>query len=221
MHAPLAFHLEISNVDPSLFFPGTGSGSFTHSIARTVGATGHVYSYEFHEARASTAAWVLHLFRIIAFAHSHSTSIHYLHVSSEEFARHGMSDIVTLTHRNVCKNGFTVTDTADSGTPLSLCFPPNGAQTDSPLVFLDLPAPWEAVEHAKVALRVRPPSHITPMTQLVHRIRFSEGPLDAYMLLQSLHRTSLAHRKRPQRSRLHGHVHQILNMSKWTILITE
>ncbi|KAH9985043.1 1-methyladenosine methyltransferase catalytic subunit Gcd14 [Russula compacta] len=87
---------------------GTGSASFTHSIARTVGATGHVYSYEFHEARASKAA--------------------------EEFALHGISDIVTLTHRNVCKNGFTVTDTADS-------------------VFLDLPAPWEAVEHAKIALR--------------------------------------------------------------------
>ncbi|KAI0288068.1 1-methyladenosine methyltransferase catalytic subunit Gcd14 [Russula brevipes] len=87
---------------------GTGSGSFTHSIARTVGATGRVFSYEFHEARASKAA--------------------------EEFARHGISDIVTLTHRNVCKNGFTVIDTADS-------------------VFLDLPAPWEAVEHAKAALR--------------------------------------------------------------------
>jgi len=87
---------------------GTGSGSFTHSIARTVGATGHVFSYEFHEARASKAA--------------------------EEFTRHGMADIVTLTHRNVCKNGFTVTDAADS-------------------VFLDLPAPWEAVEYAKVALK--------------------------------------------------------------------
>jgi hypothetical protein len=27
-----------------------------------------------------------------------------------------MADIVTLTHRNVCKDGFTVTDTADAGT---------------------------------------------------------------------------------------------------------
>jgi hypothetical protein len=26
-----------------------------------------------------------------------------------------MADIVTLTHRNVCKDGFTVTDTADAG----------------------------------------------------------------------------------------------------------
>ncbi|KAH9168994.1 tRNA methyltransferase complex subunit Cpd1 [Lactarius sanguifluus] len=87
---------------------GTGSGSFTHSIARTVGSAGRVYTYEFHEARAKKAA--------------------------DEFALHGMSDIVTLTHRNVCKNGFTVADTADA-------------------VFLDLPAPWEAIEYAKSALR--------------------------------------------------------------------
>ena len=33
----------------------------------------------------------------------------------EEFTRHGMDDIVTLTHRNVCKDGFTVEDTVDAG----------------------------------------------------------------------------------------------------------
>ncbi|KAI1793307.1 tRNA methyltransferase complex GCD14 subunit [Ganoderma leucocontextum] len=87
---------------------GTGSGSFSHSVARTIGPTGHVWSYEFHETRASKAR--------------------------EEFTRHGMVDIVTLTHRNVCKDGFTVVDTVDA-------------------VFLDLPAPWDAVEHAKNALR--------------------------------------------------------------------
>ncbi|KAL4250565.1 tRNA (adenine(58)-N(1))-methyltransferase catalytic subunit TRM61 [Abortiporus biennis] len=87
---------------------GTGSGSFSHSTARTIGPTGHLWSYEFHETRASKA--------------------------KEEFTRHGMSDTVTLTHRNVCKDGFTVTDTVDA-------------------VFLDLPAPWEAIPHAKTALR--------------------------------------------------------------------
>ncbi|KAI5994867.1 tRNA methyltransferase complex GCD14 subunit-domain-containing protein [Pisolithus marmoratus] len=68
-------------------------------VARTVGPRGHLYSYEFHETRAEKAR--------------------------EEFVRHGMQDIVTLTHRNVCKDGFTIEDTADA-------------------VFLDLPAPWEA-----------------------------------------------------------------------------
>jgi hypothetical protein len=40
----------------------------------------------------------------------------------EEFTRHGMSDVVTLTHRNVCKDGFTVIDTVDSGKIILLFF---------------------------------------------------------------------------------------------------
>lgn len=87
---------------------GTGSASFSHSVARTVGPKGRLFSYEFHEPRYIKA--------------------------QEEFARHGM-DAVHLAHRNVCKDGFTITDEADA-------------------VFLDLPAPWEAVPHAKSALRV-------------------------------------------------------------------
>ncbi|KAJ6582796.1 tRNA methyltransferase complex GCD14 subunit-domain-containing protein [Mycena sp. CBHHK59/15] len=87
---------------------GTGSGSFSHSIARSIGPSGHLWSYEFHEARAKKARL--------------------------EFAQHGMLDVVTLTHQNVCKDGFNLMDAADS-------------------VFLDLPAPWDAVEHAKQALR--------------------------------------------------------------------
>ncbi|KAF7797489.1 hypothetical protein EIP86_008688 [Pleurotus ostreatoroseus] len=87
---------------------GTGSGSFSHSTARTIGPAGHLWSYEFHQMRAEKAR--------------------------EEFTRHGMDQIVTLTHRNVCKDGFTVVDTVDA-------------------VFLDLPAPWDAIQHAKVALR--------------------------------------------------------------------
>lgn len=34
---------------------GTGSGSFTHSVARTIGPSGTLHSYEFHEERASKA----------------------------------------------------------------------------------------------------------------------------------------------------------------------
>ncbi|KAJ8516450.1 hypothetical protein ONZ45_g6225 [Pleurotus djamor] len=56
--------------------------------SRTIGRSGHLYSYEFHEARATAA--------------------------TEEFARHGMSDFVTLTHRNVCSDGFTVENVADA-----------------------------------------------------------------------------------------------------------
>ncbi|KAF8955949.1 tRNA methyltransferase complex GCD14 subunit-domain-containing protein [Flammula alnicola] len=87
---------------------GTGSASFSHSVARNIGLTGHLWSYEFHEARFLKAR--------------------------EEFTRHAMDDVVTIQHRNVCKDGFTIVDEADA-------------------VFLDLPAPWDAVEHAKRALR--------------------------------------------------------------------
>ncbi|CAE6476151.1 unnamed protein product [Rhizoctonia solani] len=87
---------------------GTGSGSFSHSIARTVGPTGRLFSFEFHEQRANKAR--------------------------EEFARHGMNEFVVLQHRNVCKDGFGLQNEVDS-------------------VFLDLPAPWEAVASAKQALR--------------------------------------------------------------------
>ncbi|KEP54879.1 tRNA (adenine-N(1))-methyltransferase catalytic subunit TRM61 [Rhizoctonia solani 123E] len=87
---------------------GTGSGSFSHSIARTIGPTGRLFSFEFHEQRANKAR--------------------------EEFARHGMDEFVVLQHRNVCKDGFGLQDEVDA-------------------VFLDLPAPWEAVASAKQALK--------------------------------------------------------------------
>jgi hypothetical protein len=34
----------------------------------------------------------------------------------EEFTRHKMDDVVTIQHRNVCKDGFTIVDEADAGT---------------------------------------------------------------------------------------------------------
>ncbi|OCH87724.1 tRNA methyltransferase complex GCD14 subunit [Obba rivulosa] len=108
--ADIAFVVSWLNIKPGsrVIEAGTGSGSFSHSVARTIGPSGHLWSYEFHEARANKAR--------------------------EEFVRHGMDNVVTLTHRNVCKDGFTVEGTVDA-------------------VFLDLPAPWDAVEHAKKALR--------------------------------------------------------------------
>ncbi|KAF5317520.1 hypothetical protein D9619_013206 [Psilocybe cf. subviscida] len=75
---------------------GTGSGSFSHSVARAIGSKGHLWSYEFHEARYLKA--------------------------KEEFARHGMSDTVTLQHRNVCKDGFTNIDEIDAGVCWFLLF---------------------------------------------------------------------------------------------------
>ncbi|KAK9898133.1 tRNA methyltransferase complex GCD14 subunit, partial [Cystobasidium minutum MCA 4210] len=88
---------------------GTGSGSFSHSLARTVGTSGKVFSFEFHEPRYEQAKL--------------------------EFENHGLAEVIELRHRNVCKDGFSPASDVDS-------------------VFLDVPAPWEAIDKAKAVLAV-------------------------------------------------------------------
>lgn len=99
---------------------GAGSGSFTHASVRAVfngypsatdsspsnAAKGHVYSFEYHEPRVGTLR--------------------------EELVSHGLSDIVTVTHRDVYENGFLLED---------------GSSPCTNAVFLDLPAPWKALRH--------------------------------------------------------------------------
>ncbi|ANZ73406.1 BA75_00471T0 [Komagataella pastoris] len=83
---------------------GTGSGSFSHAFARTIHSNGRLFSYEFHRPRYEEA--------------------------KGEFEIHKL-DNITLTHRDVCTNGFKV----------------DGVDVDGDAVFLDLPAPWEAIKH--------------------------------------------------------------------------
>lgn len=59
---------------------GTGSGSMTHSLARTVGPSGQIYTFDFHENRVIEAR--------------------------NEFRDHGLSHIISTGHRDVCSNGF-------------------------------------------------------------------------------------------------------------------
>ena len=62
---------------------GTGSASFTHSFARTVGSEGKLYTYEFHEPRYVAA--------------------------KDELEQHGLLNVNTvITHRDVCNDGFEV-----------------------------------------------------------------------------------------------------------------
>lgn len=90
------------------FFSGTGSASLSHSIIRSILPDGHLYTFEFHKERAQKA--------------------------EEEFKDHGLSDYVTVTHKDVCQFGFDLEDVADA-------------------VFLDLPVPWDALPSAKKALK--------------------------------------------------------------------
>jgi hypothetical protein len=86
---------------------GTGSGSFSHSVARTIGRSGHLHSFEFHELRAAKARFVRTVDRF-----KNLTTNSRL---SKEFAENGIADIVSLTHQNVCKDGFSLEDTVDAG----------------------------------------------------------------------------------------------------------
>ncbi|PLW08414.1 hypothetical protein PCANC_20091 [Puccinia coronata f. sp. avenae] len=110
-HPDISFVTSHLNIKPGSYVieAGTGSGSFSHSIARTIGRDGKLFSYEFHEERYAKAA--------------------------AEFQAHGLLSSVggpiQLAHRNVIRDGFG--DLA--------------VKVDS--VFLDLPAPWDALEESK------------------------------------------------------------------------
>lgn len=118
---------------------GSGSGSFTHAAARAVfsgytdppadqltdaksechnGAPqntrerGHVFSFEFHSERYERLR--------------------------QEMVEHGLSDIVTATHRDVYNNGFLLPSTASDSLQRS---------PSANAIFLDLPAPWQALPH--------------------------------------------------------------------------
>ncbi|KAK9761869.1 tRNA (adenine-N(1)-)-methyltransferase catalytic subunit trm61 [Basidiobolus ranarum] len=68
---------------------GTGSGSFSHSLIRNIAPTGHLYTFEYHQERAT--------------------------VATQEFIEHGISDLVTMECRDVCKTGFGIEDLVNAG----------------------------------------------------------------------------------------------------------
>ncbi|KAH9502795.1 tRNA (adenine(58)-N(1))-methyltransferase catalytic subunit trmt61a [Bulinus truncatus] len=87
---------------------GTGSGSLSHAIIRTILPAGHLFTFEFHKERSEKAL--------------------------EEFTQHHIKDFVTVTHRDVCTDGFQLSNHVDA-------------------VFLDLPKPWECIRSAKDAIK--------------------------------------------------------------------
>lgn len=105
---------------------GTGSGSFSHAFARSVKT---LYTFEFHPVRYEQA--------------------------TQEFKDHNLlNENVIITHRDVCKDGFTIKD----GDSTSYDFNNQSSSSSSSsmsteinlnanAIFLDLPAPWEAIPH--------------------------------------------------------------------------
>ncbi|XP_045304321.1 tRNA (adenine(58)-N(1))-methyltransferase catalytic subunit TRMT61A isoform X3 [Leopardus geoffroyi] len=75
-----------SGSPPSL--AGTGSGSVSHALIRTIAPTGHLHSVEFHQQRAEKAR--------------------------EEFQEHRVGRWVTVRNQDVCRSGFGVSHVADA-----------------------------------------------------------------------------------------------------------
>ena len=75
---------------------------------KSIYPSGHLHTFDFHEDRANAAR--------------------------KEFQRHDCASVVSVQHKDVCKDGFNLINAADA-------------------VFLDLPMPWEALESAKTALK--------------------------------------------------------------------
>ncbi|PWN37834.1 tRNA methyltransferase complex GCD14 subunit [Meira miltonrushii] len=68
-----------------------------------------------------------------------------------EFEQHGLFPTLSLRHRNVVKNGFGLEGVADA-------------------VFLDLPAPWDAIPHAAEAMRKDVPTRICCFSPCVEQV---------------------------------------------------
>ncbi|KAG7232952.1 hypothetical protein INR49_005804 [Caranx melampygus] len=68
--------------------------------------------------------------------HLHTVEFHQQRAEkvAEEFKEHRVDHLVTVRNQDVCKDGFGVIGVADA-------------------VFLDIPSPWEAVTHAKAAMK--------------------------------------------------------------------
>ncbi|EAN80117.1 hypothetical protein, conserved [Trypanosoma brucei brucei TREU927] len=121
---------------------GTGSGSLTHSLARTVAPDGIVYTYDFHKKRCLEAL--------------------------QEFRRNGLpASLVRCNWRDVCVTASGSDESVMTGMQL-----PDAAQSENKgedkeepepgyglpkhhvdAVFLDVPSPWLAIDNVLHVLR--------------------------------------------------------------------
>uniref|UniRef100_A0A8C2ACQ0 tRNA (adenine(58)-N(1))-methyltransferase n=1 Tax=Cyprinus carpio TaxID=7962 RepID=A0A8C2ACQ0_CYPCA len=114
---------------------GTGSGSLSHSILRTIAPTGHLHTVEFHAQRAEKAM--------------------------QEFKEHKVSHLVTVRNQDVCKDGFGITGIADA-------------------VFLDIPSPWEAITHAKSAIKRKEIEKTVKIPVVFHKLLGEGGRMNIH-----------------------------------------
>lgn len=131
---------------------GSGSGSFTHAAARAV------FAPYLHEAKV-TASFEPGGTRGKVFTYEFHAERH--EKVKKEMLEHRLGDIVTATHQDVYKKGFWINDQHSS------CISPRANS-----IFLDLPAPWEALPHLTRNDEPGKPSALDPDSP-VHICTFS------------------------------------------------
>lgn len=124
---------------------GSGSGSFTHAAARAVFDSNHSDTDEEQKGKVFTFEFHEERHKVV----------------QTEMIQHGLDSMVTATHRDVYKDGFWLrTEDGQYLSPRANC------------IFLDLPAPWEALEHISRAENPDKPSVLDP-DSTVHICTFS------------------------------------------------
>jgi tRNA (adenine57-N1/adenine58-N1)-methyltransferase catalytic subunit len=118
---------------------GSGSGSFTHAAARAVfsGSTSFQIQNEEVNGELRNGSGATGQFGRVFTYEFHSERHEKV---KEEMHRHGLEPVVHAMHRDVYNDGFLVYDSNDSD-------PDQKESPQAKSVFLDLPAPWEALPH--------------------------------------------------------------------------
>ncbi|KAK4985703.1 tRNA (adenine-N(1)-)-methyltransferase catalytic subunit trm61 [Elasticomyces elasticus] len=137
---------------------GAGSGSFTHAAARAVynglGTAGRK-----RKRQGRVFSFEYHEPRVVEL--------------KREIKEHGLDSVVTVTHRDVYQDGFNIATTPDE-------------QQERPLpcadaIFLDLPAPWQALPHLTRTLKPVPsptPAMAAPTSDSPNDITMTSDPID-------------------------------------------
>ena len=126
----------------TLIEAGSGSGSFTHAAARAVFQGISKLADHATETQLRENAARVYTFEFHAERHEKVRT---------EMEQHGLDPIVTTTHRDVYKDGFWLR--SGDGT----CRSPRAN-----CIFLDLPAPWEALPHLTRNNAPNQPSALDP-----------------------------------------------------------
>jgi tRNA (adenine57-N1/adenine58-N1)-methyltransferase catalytic subunit len=151
---------------------GSGSGSFTHAAARAV-FNGFPESVLQLDEEAGSTSKKSRVGRVFSYEFH---ADRYVKVR-EEMKQHGLDSIVTVTERDVYGLGFSIpkTEIMQCTTPSANC------------IFLDLPAPWQALPHLTRGSSSENASPLDPH-QTVHICTFSPCIEQAQKTVSALRR---------------------------------